>query len=396
MGGNIFANNNVTANDGTYSQRFFKVPEQYYTSNGGYALLDAKFKTGFIENKVTAGYFGDRVVEQQRPGFYTTTASPLSNLNFSDPTYISEPVFNGVGIGALTKSDAAENRNYVIGDEVKFSDAWSALVGVTYTEILENQYDTTTGLLTSQYDKGKATPSASLLYKPMPWLTTYATYIESLEEGAIVPLGGPPVFTNAGQVLAPFTSYQYEVGAKATLGGALLTAALFHIDKALQDQINNADGTATFVQDGREVHDGFEFTVTGKATTNLTLFGGVTLLDAQIKRLAANPQWDGKVPPNVAEQMAKLYAEYAISAVPGLTLTGGVYYTGKMYADNMNTDTLPAVFTEDIGARYTMTFRGYPTTLRLNVTNLTNKSYWLDSYYTGDPLRIMFSAQVKF
>ena len=94
--------------------------------------------------------------------------------------------------------------------------------------------------------------------------------------------------------------------------------------------------------------------------------------------------------------MAKLYGEYAISAVPGLGLTGGVYYTGKMYADNINTDNLPAVFTEDVGARYTTNLFVYPLTFRLNVTNITDKSYWLTGNYTGDPRRIMFSAQVKF
>jgi iron complex outermembrane receptor protein len=390
----IYANNRVTANNGTYSQSIFRNTEAYFTSKGGYTLLDAKFKTGFVENKVTAGYTGDRLVTAGGNGFYNSIAVP--NLNFSQPTYIADPVWGGQGEGAITKGAITEYRNWVVGDEAKFSDSWSALVGANYAEVIVKNFNSTTGALASQYDQTKPTPSASLLYKPIPWITTYATYMQGLEQGTIVPATGSIKYTNGGQALPPFTDYQYEVGAKATLGGALLTAALFDIDRALQYALNNGNGTETYVQSGREDHKGFEFTVTGKATTNLTLFGGLTLLDAKVKRNEANPQWDGKVPTNVAQQMAKLYGEYAISAVPGLSLTGGVYYTGKQYADSMNTDRLPAVVTEDIGARYTTTLDTHPLILRLNITNLTNESYWMNAYYTGDPRCIMFSAQMKY
>jgi iron complex outermembrane receptor protein len=390
----VFANNWVTSNNGTYYQTQYEGGETYETAKAGYALLDAKFSTGFVENKVTGGYTGGRLVTEAGNGAEKFTN--IYDLNFIEPTYVANPGYYRITTGALSKLSMAENENWLIGDEAKFSDSWSALIGGNYTEIITKNFNTTTGLLTSQYDQGKPTPSASLLYKPISWITTYATYMEGLEQGAIVPATGSIKYTNGGEALPPFTDYQYEVGAKATLGGALLTAAVFDIDRALQYAVNNGNGTETYVQSGRQDNKGFEFTVTGKATTNLTLWGGLTLLDAKVTKNQANPQWDGKVPTNVAQQMVKLYGEYAINAIPGFVLTGGVYYTGKQYADSMNTDTLPAVFTEDIGARYTMTLKTYPLILRLNVTNLTNKSYWSDSNYLGDPLRIMFSAQVKF
>ena len=64
---NIYANNSVTSNNGEiYSQTIFKNTEEYYTSKAGYTLLDAKFKIGFLENKLTTGYTGDRFVMQLR------------------------------------------------------------------------------------------------------------------------------------------------------------------------------------------------------------------------------------------------------------------------------------------------------------------------------------------
>jgi iron complex outermembrane receptor protein len=248
---------------------------------------------------------------------------------------------------------------------------------------------------TSHFDKSRVTPTASLIYKPVPWISTYASYIESLLPGTIVPTTGSVTYTNAGQMLPPIVSEQYEVGAKATLGGLLLTGALFYIDETNQYASTNADGTQTYKQDGRVIHDGVEFTATGKATANLTLFGGLTLMDCKVDR-TSSPVLEDKTPTNVAEQMAKLYAEYAVPWVRGLTLTGGVYYTGTFYGDAMNTDKLPSVITGDVGARYTTTVFEKPVILRLNAMNVTNQSYWISTYYTGAPRTIAFSVQMKF
>ncbi|WP_368794747.1 TonB-dependent receptor, partial [Enterococcus sp. HPCN18] len=84
----------------------------------------------------------------------------------------------------------------------------------------------------------------------------------------------------------------------------------------------------TYVQDGRQVHKGLEFTATGRLARQLSVVGGVTLLDAQVTRNPQTPALVGKTPANVAERLAKVYLEYDLDAVPGLTLTGGVFYTG--------------------------------------------------------------------
>ncbi len=220
--------------------------------------------------------------------------------------------------------------------------------------------------------------------------------MQSLEQGQIVPATGSPVYTNAGQALAPFTSDQFEVGSKATMGGMLLTTALFQINRALQYAVQDTPTTSTYVQDGREVHRGFEFTASGKPAADWTLYGGLTLMHAAVEKKASQPQSEGKVPTNVAQQLAKVYAEYTIPALRRLVLTGGVYYTGKMYADVMNTDRLPAVTTEDLGARFTTDLASHPLILRLDVTNLADKNYWLDSSYTGSPRQVAFSAQLRF
>ena len=39
---------------------------------------------------------------------------------------------------------------------------------------------------------------------------------------------------------------------------------------------------------------------------------------------------------------------------------------------------------------------GRPVTLRLNVNNVANRNYWLNSYYLGNPRNVALSAQMQF
>ncbi|MBO6279163.1 MAG: TonB-dependent receptor, partial [Pseudomonas sp.] len=123
--------------------------------------------------------------------------------------------------------------------------------------------------------------------------------------------------------------------------------------------------------------------------------GGFTLLDPKVKD-ADNKANDGNAPVDVAKQLAKVYAEYDINALPGLALTGGAFYTGRQYTDVSNDYELPSFTTFDAGARYRMKVSENDLTLRMNVSNLANKDYWLNSHYLGDPRTVQFSAQLEF
>ena len=227
-------------------------------------------------------------------------------------------------------------------------------------------------------------PSLSLMYKPVPWLTAYASYIEGLERGGVA----PDEAANAGDNQAPMLSRQRELGIKAEVGGVMLAGALFEIEKAYE--YTNASNV--YVQSGRQNHRGLEFSASGKPWDRLTLVGGATLLDTQVK----GGDHDGNEPMNVAKVLVKLYSEYALLDVPGLILSAGVYHTGQQWADDANTDRLPAYTTLDLGARYATTLAGRALTLRLNLSNVADKRYWMNSYYVGPPRSLAVSAQMQF
>lgn len=363
------------------------------SSWGEYAYLDAKFDTFGVQHKLTFGVNGH--VYEEKDGPYALLGQ-ASGISFSDPASANIPILDyNPNSAPYFLAERTSNYNYLIGDDIKFTDKWSALIGINYSDITEKDYYGTNNTLSSSYDKSKATPSASLLFKPVPWITTYATYIEALEQGQVVPTTYGN-FTNAGQSLPPSTDRQYELGAKATVGGMLLTAALFDIDKVNTFDIQNPNGTQTAVQDGREVHKGVEFTATGKVTEDLTILGGFTFFDAKVQRATTYYALNGEEPSYVSNQMAKVYAEYNLPFLKGLTLIGGVYYTGKLYVDPANTQWAPAVVLGDFGARYTTTIDGRTTIFRLYVSNVTNENYWESGGPLGVPRTISLSATVKF
>jgi iron complex outermembrane receptor protein len=383
---------------GTYAQPLYAFAPVETEETSGSLFLDAEFNTGSIGHKTTVGYQGNVARVRQYTDYIDLAfqqQSAVGQIPIGQTPQVPKPDYS-VGHGDQRLGSRTQSDNFLIGDVITFNEQWSSILGLTHTTIKtynsnfvwHEAYPAFTPLTESNYNESKTSPNISLIYKPVPWLTTYASYIEGLQTGGIAPTDA----TNAGQALAPQISEQYEVGVKATVGETLLTLALFNIDKP--NAYKNATGA--YVADGRQENNGLEFSVTGKVLPELTVVGGLTLLDPQVKDTGAAAS-EGQKPINVASQLAKLYAEYDLNAVPGFALTGGAYYTGKQYTDEANQHSLPSFTTFDAGARYRMPLGSANTlTLRGNVSNLADKDYWLSSYYLGAPRTLTFSAQLEF
>lgn len=360
--------------DGTYTTTYSIGAQQALDSNSGYLYLDYSANILGAQNKLTLGYTDYDY--KQRAGITTPiTPQTLGTTLIGGHVTYAKPEFE--------PSDSVRNsiardryKSYTIGNELSMG-KWTALASLGYTKIKSGY---TNPSWNSHYEKGELSPTGALIYKPRDWLSTYVSYAEALESGGVAgtTYNGLPV-ANANQVQEPTVSKQVEIGAKADVGGLLLGGALFRLDKALTRYLDNGNGTYTFATDGEQRFTGIELTATGRLTPRLTVFGGITKMRAEVTSAnaatVASPSTVGYVPWGVAEEMAKLTVEYDL--VPGLTLTGGAYYTGKSYADNYEKDKLAGYTLFDAGLRYATKISGTPVTLRLNATNLGNKSYWM-------------------
>ena len=383
----------TVSSPGVYTQPLYAFAPIEHVENSAYLFLDAAFATGSIGHKMTLGYQGNNSRIRQYEDHVPSSPPQYVDvgggaLPFGSSEQVGKPSYS-IGNGNQRLANTSETNNFLIGDVITFNDQWSSILGVTRTQIKSyaNDFIYSTPEKKTRYDESKTSPSVSLIYKPVPWLTTYATYIEGLQAGGTAPWNA----INAGEIFAPQVSKQYEVGAKATVGETLFTLALFNIEKP-NGFLNE---TMTYTESGKQVNNGLEFSVTGKVTPELTVVGGFTLLDPKVKDADSKAN-DGNAPVDVAKQLAKVYAEYDINTVPGLALTGGAFYTGKQYTDVANDYQLPSFTTFDAGARYRMKISENDLTLRMNVSNLANKEYWLNSHYIGDPRTVQFSAQLEF
>ncbi|WP_418185031.1 TonB-dependent siderophore receptor [Aliarcobacter vitoriensis] len=358
---------------------------------GANIFLDSKFDTGNIGHTLTTGYsLNSSKTYLSDDNFRTYHV--LNNITLDELNNLSKPDWDSIGtIGTQSQkpSSKTQYKNILIGDDIVFNEQWSALVGVNYASLINKTYSTNT-----KYDKSELTPTLSLIYKPFENLTTYATYIESLEDGGQVP--NTVDYNDAGKFLDPFVSKQYEIGAKYTLNEkVLINTALFRIERANSFDETASNGKKNRTQDGENIYQGIELGITGKVTDNLTIMAGGTIMDLSVEK-ATNKSLEGKKPTGTATKMAKIFAEYNIPYINGLSINAGAYYTGEKYIDSANTRKLPSSTIYDAGIRYKTKLDKYPTTFNLNVQNLTDEVYWTNQTILGDPRAVAFSMKMEF
>lgn len=381
--------NTVTGSTGAYTEKATVWAPWMYTIKAGALAADARFKTGFLAHTVTAAWFG-RNIDLREHQSRSASVNMTGTFTMSEPVYVTCTTCS-VSSTPVKPSTRTENRNLSFADQILINKQWSAIVGLTYSDIITRGFSLTTGAITSRYDKSKPTPNASLMYTPISWLTAYATFTQGLEKGGTA----GSTDTNANETMPPMLSKQYEAGVKAKVSQALVTLAFFNLNKAYEFDRVNDDTTTTYVQSGREIHRGMELTASGKLEKHLIVFGGLTLLDPQVQK-NATASMNGKRPINVSKQLVKLYAEYEIPGFSALTVTGGVYHAGRMAADTSNLGYVPGYTTGDLGARYQFRIFNAPLIARYNVSNFTGQNYWLNNNYLGAPRAHSFTLEFRY
>jgi iron complex outermembrane recepter protein len=362
----------------------------FYTDVIQYGLYtDAEFSTGPLNHKFTFGGSLDHF-DAGNNGYRGTTYATVYPSNLYGAA--SYRPYSLPPRGTSTSQKTTYN-NVLVADNIGFGEHWSLLAGGNWSRV----DDSLTSLsaknvkTVAAYDDNAFTPTVALSFKPVKPVTAYFSYGQGLQQGAAVPTGS----VNAGQVFAPFVSEQLEFGIKTEIGRMNVNTALFRIEQA--NQYTTGSGSSTvYHQDGKAIHQGIELTISGKATDDLTLNGGFTFLDAKVDK-AASAALQGKVPQGVAEEAGKLYVEYALPFVPGLTLTGGMSYTGKTWVNAANTLSVPAIVTADAGLRYERNIFGHDTVMRLNISNLTGEDYWTTRsgiLYLGSPRIVSGSVTI--
>ena len=355
--------NNLKNNAGDYVSSFANgfAPRFIMTSNIAY--LNDTFSALGLSHDLTLGTAGYKA----RSFSVTTAATPASVLlgkaSIANPMIFPEPPQGPPNV--LDNFDSSNNyqQGLNIGDLIRFDSHWSTRLGVSQDWFSTNNYNSK-GKEISQYSNHGLSPSASLMFNPVADQMAYFTYASSLQAGDLAP-GGT---VNAGQSLPPYRSKGYELGYKAFLANINFTAAVFRIDRPFANITQPAN---VFEISGHQVNKGLELSAVGELVHGLTLYGGVTLLDARLQNtpLAST---DNKYYVGAPKVKGNVLFEYAVPAVSGLVASFNYQFSSSRAGNDTNSFWAAGYNLFDIGARYT-TGRF---TMRLGVDNVTNRFYW--------------------
>jgi len=248
------------------------------------------------------------------------------------------------------------------------SDWTNVLLGIRKSIYRENVATDVGGRRTTFRDEPLSI-SAGLIAKARPWASLYASYIEGVES-----LPPAPNFTvNEGQIPPPGKSRQFETGIKLEpRPGLLFTLAYFNIRRQLA--YINSDNR--FVSNGLGRYRGWETSLAGEISPDLSLYGSAVLLDAT-QRLTGDPVIDGNRPENTARRQWSAFAQYRVKkGPPGISVNAGLFHTGARAINPENSLFVPEFTLVDVGGSYEFKLGRAQLVTRLTGSNITRKRYF--------------------
>jgi iron complex outermembrane receptor protein len=160
----------------------------------------------------------------------------------------------------------------------------------------------------------------------------------------------------------------------------------------------------TYLPAGQQRNRGIEINFFGEPAEGVRVLGGAMFLEPILTQTqdGLNDGWQAFGTPNMQLNLA---GEWDLPFARGVTVNGRMIYTGAQYIDtSYPRRTIPDWARFDVGARYTFdnarSPTGKPVTLRFNVENLFDASYWATSFYgylvQGTPRTFKLSATANF
>jgi len=392
---NVISSPTTTDNDGgTVMTRFDN--ERKDNVRTGEIGVRGDFAAGSVKHTVSATA---SAFESKSDNAYAFGDFAGWRSNLVRPVDVAAPGANAFTGGSLANPLLTAKSilsSYAVADTLSFlDDTVRVTAGVRHQRIKSYGYDYNTGAQNSAYDESANTPVAGVVYKPVKNVSIYANYIEALQQG---PTASGVNVVNQGQIFAPYTSRQKEVGVKYDSGKLGMSAALFSTAQPLGHIENGVFGVF-----GEQRNQGLELSVFGLPMHGLRVLGGLTLLDAEQRRTAGGIN-DGKDAIGVPGTQLNIGADWDVPQVAGLSLNARAVYTSHQYADAANTQKLPSWTRLDLGATYATRVLDRDVTVRARVDNAFGRHYWASAggypgygyLVLGAPRTFTVSATVDF
>lgn len=380
---------------GDYEAMIYYSPDQERNNEAYQFVVEGDLRWGAVRHELALGADAIQRDMTWPEGVYTVIGAD----NLFNPRGVARPAVGPAEAGPSFLRGRTRQRSLFVTDTLVIDPHWRLFAGLRHTALRQYAKSDADAPVLKEYDESALNPTLGVIFKPTAGSTLYASYAEGIEQGGVVS-GGQ--YSNDGEVFEPLRSKQLEFGLKWELGAdALLTAAVFQIDKGLETDRRNADNTLTRVQDGRQVHKGVEVTLAGRLTKDLRVVAGAAHLNAKVSE-TSDAALRGKRPQGVPDWQANLHVQHRLDAVlSGLSVHGGLHYGGRKAIDELNTWMAPSFVRADAGVKYEHRLpSGGQATWRLNVDNLADKRYLANTTWGalqfGAPRTVRVSASLGF
>jgi iron complex outermembrane receptor protein len=196
-------------------------------------------------------------------------------------------------------------------------------------------------------------------------------------------------------VEAPESGMQYEAGFKvaALNDRVMITAAAFHV---MRNNVFSLVSDIPVFND--QLTQGGEGTVELELNRHWRLHANATGMHASLTDNPSNPVATGRRPQGVPNRIVNLWTSYdlPVGSQETFTLSGGFTNRSSMFADLLNTNSIPSYTTADVVA----SMKGHGWTGALGVNNLTDARYFTAANgaggFVGDARAYFGKLQYQF
>ena len=386
-GGGVFDAN------GNYDLYNYVQPDDSRKTNQYKAGLNGMIDTAGIKHQLTFEFsHSDKTRDRYKA---------INQVIGTGNIYSDEIIYNNESPNSLgNRYRAFEGQQQAIyaSDRIEFNPQVSAIVGLKWLNIDEKAYSNT-GAIERHSDFDKFLPQFALIYQPWQNTHLYASYAKGLSDG----LEAPWYTSNAGTVLAPINSRQYEIGLKQQIGAYSLALTVFDLSQDNQYSRPNDSSDTIFVAEGKQHNRGVELALNGQLTPQLQISSSLAYIRSRLEDLSY-AAYEGHQTQNVPEYRWTTQLSYDVAQLEGLRLLAGLLYSSSKYADKTGSLKVDGYTLLDLGAAYQFRAYAHDASLRFNLENVFNKKYWRDVgaasgddyLFLGSPRTAKLSLSVQF
>ena len=385
-----------------------------YSLNQGSGLIDRAAYLGIVQKQEQLGSRSDFLIESELGGM-NNKFSIGAEINEIDLDYANNFSTGGFGFGDSvqvfgfnpdlrpetaipTILDYQTDTHQVaifIDDILQITDKLSVVIGARFDDIDFDRFDLAIGgNPAAAFDAkfSEFTWRAGLVYQPSEQLSFYAQASTAAD-----PVTSPISISAGNADFDLATGRQYEIGVKQQfLGGkGEYTLAYFDIEK--NDIVTRLPASMIDEQIGQQSSNGTEFTLRVNPIDTLSVDFNVSSINAEFDEFFSRGfSLVGNTPRNVPENTANLWLNW--SPINNVQIGGGFRYVDSRFANDQNTEEMPAYTVFDASVNWMATDN---LTVTGRVRNLTNEEdfvlapYVPNQWIFGDPRAFEISLRYR-